>query len=173
MEPYQVKADKASGILNDPNNWSREVGNPLHRGTPEADRDRERRDHSDRRWASTPSHRVGEGAVTAEPTAAPSEVEDAAAERGGPDGALFGRPPGSRESTVLSQSFAFSLRVPDGSTRTVVDPASMRRLTCRWWEEYEQRSEGFLGDERSYPVGHIRAAATPGDPVVPEAIRLG
>ena len=30
MERYQVKTDKASGILNDPNDWSREVGNPRY-----------------------------------------------------------------------------------------------------------------------------------------------
>ena len=28
--PYQVKTDKASGIVNDPNNWSREVGDPRY-----------------------------------------------------------------------------------------------------------------------------------------------
>lgn len=27
---YQVKSDKASGILNDPNDWSREVGDPRY-----------------------------------------------------------------------------------------------------------------------------------------------
>lgn len=30
MERYQVKQDKASGIINDPNNWSDEVGNPRY-----------------------------------------------------------------------------------------------------------------------------------------------
>lgn len=30
MERYQVKTDKASGILNDPNDWSREVGDPRY-----------------------------------------------------------------------------------------------------------------------------------------------
>ena len=30
MERYQVKTDKASGIVNDPNDWSREVGNPRY-----------------------------------------------------------------------------------------------------------------------------------------------
>jgi predicted helicase len=30
MERYQVKTDKASGIVNDPNAWSREVGNPRY-----------------------------------------------------------------------------------------------------------------------------------------------
>ena len=30
MERYQVKVDKASGIRNDPNDWSREVGNPRY-----------------------------------------------------------------------------------------------------------------------------------------------
>ena len=30
MERYQVKSDKASGIVNDPNDWSREVGDPRY-----------------------------------------------------------------------------------------------------------------------------------------------
>ncbi len=30
MERYQVKTDKASGIKNDPNDWSKEVGNPRY-----------------------------------------------------------------------------------------------------------------------------------------------
>jgi predicted helicase len=30
MERYQVKVDKASKIRNDPNDWSREVGNPRY-----------------------------------------------------------------------------------------------------------------------------------------------
>ncbi|WP_062076565.1 DEAD/DEAH box helicase [Demequina globuliformis] len=30
IDRYQVKTDKASGIVNDPNNWSREVGNPRY-----------------------------------------------------------------------------------------------------------------------------------------------
>lgn len=30
MERYQVKADKASGIVNDPNDWSRETGDPRY-----------------------------------------------------------------------------------------------------------------------------------------------
>ncbi|MGY2125874.1 DEAD/DEAH box helicase [Nocardia gipuzkoensis] len=30
IERYQVKRDKASGIVNDPNDWSREVGNPRY-----------------------------------------------------------------------------------------------------------------------------------------------
>jgi predicted helicase len=30
MERYQMKVDKASGIRNDPNDWSREVGNPRY-----------------------------------------------------------------------------------------------------------------------------------------------
>ena len=30
LERYQVKTDKASGIVNDPNDWSREVGNPRY-----------------------------------------------------------------------------------------------------------------------------------------------
>ena len=30
MERYQVKTDKASAILNDPNDWSREVGDPRY-----------------------------------------------------------------------------------------------------------------------------------------------
>lgn len=30
MERYQVKVDKASGIKNDPNDWSEEVGNPRY-----------------------------------------------------------------------------------------------------------------------------------------------
>jgi len=30
MERYQVKVDKASQIRNDPNDWSREVGNPRY-----------------------------------------------------------------------------------------------------------------------------------------------
>ena len=30
MERYQVKTDKDSGIINDPNDWSREVGNPRY-----------------------------------------------------------------------------------------------------------------------------------------------
>lgn len=30
MERYQVKTDKASGIVNDPNDWSREVGDPRY-----------------------------------------------------------------------------------------------------------------------------------------------
>jgi predicted helicase len=30
MERYQVKVDKASQIRNDPNDWSREVGDPRY-----------------------------------------------------------------------------------------------------------------------------------------------
>ena len=30
LERYQVKVDKASKIRNDPNDWSREVGNPRY-----------------------------------------------------------------------------------------------------------------------------------------------
>jgi predicted helicase len=30
MDRYQVKIDKASGIVNDPNDWSREVGDPRY-----------------------------------------------------------------------------------------------------------------------------------------------
>ena len=30
LDRYQVKTDKASGIVNDPNDWSREVGNPRY-----------------------------------------------------------------------------------------------------------------------------------------------
>ncbi len=30
IERYQVKTDKASGIVNDPNDWSREVGDPRY-----------------------------------------------------------------------------------------------------------------------------------------------
>jgi predicted helicase len=30
MERYQVKVDKASRIRNDPNDWSREVGDPRY-----------------------------------------------------------------------------------------------------------------------------------------------
>lgn len=30
MERYQIKTDKASGIKNDPNDWSEEVGNPRY-----------------------------------------------------------------------------------------------------------------------------------------------
>ena len=30
LERYQVKTDKASGIVNDPNDWSREVGDPRY-----------------------------------------------------------------------------------------------------------------------------------------------
>ena len=30
MERYQVTVDKASGIKNDPNDWSEEVGNPCY-----------------------------------------------------------------------------------------------------------------------------------------------
>lgn len=30
LERYQVKTDKASGIVNDPNDWSREKGEPLY-----------------------------------------------------------------------------------------------------------------------------------------------
>jgi predicted helicase len=30
MERYQVKKDKASGIVNDPNDWSRQVGDPRY-----------------------------------------------------------------------------------------------------------------------------------------------
>jgi predicted helicase len=30
LERYQVKVDKASGIVNDPNDWSREVGDPRY-----------------------------------------------------------------------------------------------------------------------------------------------
>jgi predicted helicase len=30
IDRYQVKADKASGIVNDPNDWSREVGDPRY-----------------------------------------------------------------------------------------------------------------------------------------------
>jgi predicted helicase len=30
MERYQVKTDRASGIVNDPNDWSREVGDPRY-----------------------------------------------------------------------------------------------------------------------------------------------
>ena len=30
MERYQVKTDKKSGIKNDPNDWSTEVGNPRY-----------------------------------------------------------------------------------------------------------------------------------------------
>ena len=30
IDRYQVKTDKASGIVNDPNDWSKEVGNPRY-----------------------------------------------------------------------------------------------------------------------------------------------
>jgi predicted helicase len=30
MDRYQVKTDKASGIVNDPNDWSREQGQPRY-----------------------------------------------------------------------------------------------------------------------------------------------
>lgn len=30
MERYQVKTDKPSGIVNDPNDWAREVGDPRY-----------------------------------------------------------------------------------------------------------------------------------------------
>ena len=30
MERYQVKADKASGIVNDPNDWAIETGGPRY-----------------------------------------------------------------------------------------------------------------------------------------------
>lgn len=30
LERYQIKIDKASGIVNDPNDWSREVGDPRY-----------------------------------------------------------------------------------------------------------------------------------------------
>ena len=30
IDRYQVKTDKASGIVNDPNNWSREVKDPRY-----------------------------------------------------------------------------------------------------------------------------------------------
>ena len=30
LDRYQVKTDKASGIVNDPNDWSREVGDPRY-----------------------------------------------------------------------------------------------------------------------------------------------
>ncbi len=30
LERYQVKTDKASGIVNDPNSWSHEVGDPRY-----------------------------------------------------------------------------------------------------------------------------------------------
>jgi len=30
LDRYQVKTDAASGIVNDPNDWSREVGNPRY-----------------------------------------------------------------------------------------------------------------------------------------------
>ena len=30
MERYQIKTDKKSGIKNDPNDWSAEVGNPRY-----------------------------------------------------------------------------------------------------------------------------------------------
>jgi predicted helicase len=30
MERYQVKTDKASGIVNDPNDWATEVGDPRY-----------------------------------------------------------------------------------------------------------------------------------------------
>ena len=30
LDRYQVKTDKASGIVNDPNHWSREVGDPRY-----------------------------------------------------------------------------------------------------------------------------------------------
>jgi predicted helicase len=30
MERYQVKIDKASGIVNDPNDWATEVGEPRY-----------------------------------------------------------------------------------------------------------------------------------------------
>lgn len=30
IDRYQVKRDKASGIVNDPNDWADEVGNPLY-----------------------------------------------------------------------------------------------------------------------------------------------
>lgn len=30
IDRYQVKKDKASGIVNDPNDWSDEVGNPRY-----------------------------------------------------------------------------------------------------------------------------------------------
>jgi len=30
LERYRVRTDKASGIVNDPNDWAREVGNPRY-----------------------------------------------------------------------------------------------------------------------------------------------
>jgi predicted helicase len=30
LDRYQVKTDKASGIINDPNDWSKEVGDPRY-----------------------------------------------------------------------------------------------------------------------------------------------
>lgn len=30
IERYQIKTDKASGIVNDPNDWSRKVGDPRY-----------------------------------------------------------------------------------------------------------------------------------------------
>jgi predicted helicase len=30
MDRYCVKSDRSSGIVNDPNDWSREVSNPRH-----------------------------------------------------------------------------------------------------------------------------------------------
>lgn len=30
LDRYQVKTDKASGIVNDPNDWAKEVGNPRY-----------------------------------------------------------------------------------------------------------------------------------------------
>ena len=50
LDRYQVKTDKASGIVNDPNDWSQgSVGPPLHHRPARPDRHGEPRDHGDRR----------------------------------------------------------------------------------------------------------------------------
>ena len=30
MDRYQIRQDKASGIINDPNDWGKELGNPRY-----------------------------------------------------------------------------------------------------------------------------------------------
>ena len=55
IDRYQVKTDKARGIVNDPNDWS-EVRSPLHRRPARPDRDGQPGDDEDRRCAAPARH---------------------------------------------------------------------------------------------------------------------
>ena len=65
IDRYQVKTDKASGIVNDPNDWSREVSGPsLHHRPARPDRHGEPRDDEDRRRPAGPGDPRGPRQLT-------------------------------------------------------------------------------------------------------------